>query len=125
MLVVGRAPGGLDKATWRRFAGGHMPVARRLDLHGHTAQRARDRFEQVLAAASAQGLRCLEVITGRGSGSEGGVLWRELPLWLNLPHLRPLVLAACHPQPGKAGAANTGAVLLLLRRPVDRDRRRQ
>jgi DNA-nicking Smr family endonuclease len=40
------------------------------------------------------------------------VLRRELPLWLNLPALRPLVLAASHPHP-----ANPGSVKLLLRRP--------
>ena len=46
-----------------------------------------------------------------GRGSEGGVLRRELPLWLNLPEIRPLVLAAAHPH-----AANPGSVRLLLRR---------
>jgi DNA-nicking Smr family endonuclease len=51
------------------------------------------------------------VITGRGSGETGGVIRRELPLWLNLPQLRPLVLAVTHPH-----AANVGAVRLLLRR---------
>jgi DNA-nicking Smr family endonuclease len=40
------------------------------------------------------------------------VLRRELPLWLNLPEIRPLVLAASHPH-----AANPGSVRLLLRRP--------
>jgi len=40
-----------------------------------------------------------------------GVLRRELPLWLNLPELRPLVLAAAHPHPG-----NEGAVRVLVRR---------
>ena len=40
------------------------------------------------------------------------MLRRELPLWLNLPDLRPLVLAASHPH-----AANNGSVRLLLRRP--------
>jgi len=53
----------------------------------------------------------VEVITGRGAGEAGGVLRRELPHWLNLPSLRPLVLAAIHPHP-----ANPGAVRVLLRR---------
>ena len=48
----------------------------------------------------------VEVVTG-----QGGVLRRELPLWLNLPELRGLVLAAAHPH-----ATNPGAVRLLLRR---------
>jgi DNA-nicking Smr family endonuclease len=43
---------------------------------------------------------------------QGGVLRREVPLWLNLPELRGLVLAAAHPH-----AANPGSVRLLLRRP--------
>ena len=53
----------------------------------------------------------VEVITGRGSGEQGGVIRRELPLWLNLPQLRPLVLAVTHPH-----AANVGSVRLLLRK---------
>ena len=43
--------------------------------------------------------------------SEGGVLRRELPHWLNAPDLRRILLAAAHPH-----AANTGAVHLMLRR---------
>jgi DNA-nicking Smr family endonuclease len=110
-LTIGAAPAGLDKSTWHRFQAGRLPVDRRLDLHAHTAHHAYTRFEQVLSAAAAQGLRCIEVITGRGAGELGGVLKRELPLWINLPHLRPLILAASHPH-----AANTGSVRLLLRR---------
>jgi DNA-nicking Smr family endonuclease len=56
-------------------------------------------------------LRCVEIITGIGTGEEGGVLRRELPHWLNLPRLRPLLLGAAHPHP-----ANPGATRLLLRR---------
>ena len=64
-----------------------------------------------LEQAHADHVRCVEVITGRGSGEAGGVIRRELPMWLNLPALRPLVLAATHPH-----AANPGSVRLLLRR---------
>ena len=64
-----------------------------------------------LRSAHADRLRCVEVITGHGNTSGGGVLRRELPLWLNLPDIRPMVLAAAHPH-----AANRGAVRLLLRR---------
>jgi hypothetical protein len=41
-------------------------------------------------------------------------------LWLNLPEIRPLVLAAAHPHTSSAmhsHAANPGSVRLLLRRP--------
>ena len=111
-LQVGSAPGGLDKASWNKFRTGKLGAVRTLDLHGRTAQRAYHALHSFLLAAHADHVRCVEVITGRGSGENGGVIRRELPMWLNLPTLRPLVLAASHPHP-----ANPGSVRLLLRRP--------
>jgi DNA-nicking Smr family endonuclease len=110
-VSVGTQPGGVDNATWQRLRTGRLRGARVLDLHGLTAQRAYHALVAFLRTAHADGLRCVEVVTGRGS-LEGGVLRRELPLWLNLPEIRPLVLAATHPH-----AANPGSVRLLLRRP--------
>ncbi len=110
-VAVGGQPGGLDSATWTRFRSGKLGPSRTLDLHGRTAHRAYHAVEAFLHAAYADGVRCVEVITGRGAGEAGGVLRRELPLWLNLPSLRPIVLAATHPH-----AANPGAVRVLLRR---------
>lgn len=110
-VAVGIHPGGVDRATWQRFRGGKLAAARTLDLHGRTAQRAFHALVAFLHTAQAEGVRCVEVITGRGAGEAGGVLRRELPLWLNLPELRGLVLAAAHPHP-----ANPGSVRILLRR---------
>lgn len=110
-LAVGNQPGGLDNATWNKFRSGKLAASRTLDLHGRTAQRAYHALHSFLQAAYADHVRCVEVITGRGSGEGGGVIRREFPLWLNLPALRPLVLAASHPH-----AANPGSVRLLLRR---------
>ncbi|MGA3403856.1 MAG: Smr/MutS family protein, partial [Acetobacteraceae bacterium] len=110
-LAVGDAPGGVDGASWQRLRSGKFSPERKLDLHGLTAQRAYHALVAFLRTAHADRLRCVEVITGRGSGDETGVLRRELPLWLNRPDIRPLVLAAAHPH-----AANPGAVRLLLRR---------
>ena len=110
-VAIGAHPAGVDGGTWQRFRTGKLPAARRLDLHGHTAQRAFHALGGFLRAAYADHVRCVEVITGRGSGEHGGVIRRELPMWLNLPELRPLVLAAAHPH-----AANPGSVRLLLRR---------
>jgi DNA-nicking Smr family endonuclease len=111
-LAIGSHPAGLDNGSWNRFRSGKLRPARTLDLHGRTAERAFQALRQFLQTAHADRLRCVEVITGRGAGEAGGVIRRELPLWLNLPELRPLVLAASHPH-----AANPGAVRLLLRRP--------
>jgi len=110
-LVTGHHPAGLDKASWRRFSSGRVPAARTLDLHGKTAQAAYHALDHFLRSAHAEHLRCVEVITGRGSGEHGGVIRRELPMWLNAPSLRPLVLAAAHPH-----AANPGSTRILLRR---------
>ena len=111
-LGVGAQPGGLDNSSWNRFRSGKLAATRTLDLHGRTAQRAFHALHAFLHAAHADHVRVVEIITGRGSGETGGVIRREFPLWLNLPALRPLVLAATHPH-----AANPGSVRLLLRRP--------
>ncbi len=110
-LVVGDSPGGVDRASWTRFRGGKLAATRTLDLHGRTAQRAYTALEHFLVCAVADGVRCVEVITGRGSGETGGVIRREFPLWMNQPHLRHLILGAAHPH-----ALNPGSVRLLLRR---------
>jgi DNA-nicking Smr family endonuclease len=61
--------------------------------------------------AQADGVRCVAIVTGKGSSLEGGVLRRELPFWLNTADMRPLVLGAAHPH-----ASNPGAVHLLIRK---------
>lgn len=110
-LAIGLQPGGVDNRTWMRLRSGRTPPARVLDLHGHTAHRAFITLSHFLRGAQADGVRVVEVITGRGSGEGGGVIRRELPLWLNLPELRGLVLGVAHPH-----ALNQGAVRILLRR---------
>lgn len=109
-IAVGEATAGLDAASWEKLRRGRMRPERKLDLHGRTAQSAFLAFERFIAEARADGIRCVEVVTGRGAG-EGGVLKRELPHWINRPEIRAGVLAAAHPH-----RANVGAVILLLRR---------
>ncbi len=110
-IEIGTAPGGLDAATWERFRSGRLRPARIIDLHGLTREQAHRVLAAAVEAARAERLRCIEIITGRGSGEQGGAIRRELPLWLNRSDLRPKLLAACHPH-----RANPGATRLLLRR---------
>ncbi len=110
-VAVGGQPGGIDTGTWKRFATGKLATVRRLDLHGQTTQRAFHSLIAFIRTAHADHIRCVEVITGRGSGEQGGAIKREFPIWLNLPEIRPLILAASHPH-----AANPGSVRLLLKR---------
>ncbi len=83
-VQVGAAPAGLDRGTWTRFRTGRLAPSRTLDLHGHTVQRAHDALHAFLRTAHAEGLRCVEIVTGRGQ-REDGALRRELPHWLNGP----------------------------------------
>jgi DNA-nicking Smr family endonuclease len=110
-LTVDEHPGGIDSATWQRFRTGKLAVMRKLDLHGMTAQRAFHALVGFLRSAHAEQVRCVEIITGRGTGESGGVIRREFPHWLNLPEIRPLILGAVHPH-----ALNPGSVRLILRR---------
>lgn len=112
LVEIGAEPAGLDRASWQRFRGGKVVAARRLDLHGMTTQHAFRALTAFLRTAHADRLRCVEVITGRGSSEGAGTIRREFPLWLNLPDIRGMILAASHPH-----AANPGSVRILLRRP--------
>lgn len=105
----------MDRRTAQRFRGGRLPIAARLDLHGLPAATAQGAFERFIATHHAKGHRCVLVITGKGqrSGIDGGVLKRELPHWLNLPHIRRLVLATTPAQPKDGGS---GAMYILLKR---------
>lgn len=112
-VAIGIAPPGLDRATWTRFRAGRIAPDRKLDLHGMTVANAHLAVSALVVGAVGQGLRCIEIVTGHGRRSVGetGVLRREVPMWLNEPGLRPMILAVCHPH-----AANQGALLVLLRR---------
>ncbi|MGC9270349.1 Smr/MutS family protein [Acidiphilium sp.] len=111
-LAIGVAPPGLDRATWGRFRAGKITPDRVLDLHGMTKPTAHVAVTALIAGAAAQGLRCVEIVTGHGKRGGGeGVLRREVPFWLNDSPLHALILAVCHPH-----AANEGALRVLIRR---------
>ncbi len=115
IITVGTREPGLDNTSWRMLSTGRMRPQRTLDLHGRTVHAAFSLLHGFLSRAQTDRLRCVEIITGLGSGIEGGVLKRELPLWLSRPDLHPLVLATSYSHP-----SNQGAVRLLLRRGSNR-----
>ncbi|MBS1104320.1 Smr/MutS family protein [Gluconobacter sp. Dm-62] len=109
-LSVGvRAPG-LDDTSWKRLSRGQMKVDARLDLHGYVVQEAFERLYDFMQRARVRNWRCVEVVTGLGSGETSGLIRRELPLWLQRGDLRSMVLAVVHPH-----AANHGSVRILLK----------
>ncbi|TPW36730.1 Smr/MutS family protein [Oecophyllibacter saccharovorans] len=110
-LYVGARAPGLDTTQWRRLTRGRMALDGRLDLHGYVVQEAFELFLAFMARARRMNWRCVEIVTGMGSGPEGGAIRRELRHWLQRGEIRPSVLAVVHPH-----AANQGAVRILLRR---------
>ena len=103
---------GIDGATRRRLAQGQIPIEARLDLHGLTAAQAERRLARFVDQAARTGVRCVLVITGKGSEGKG-VLRRLVPLWLKTPPLSGLVLALSQARQADGGG---GALYVMLRR---------
>ena len=103
---------GIDGATRRRLAQGQIPIEARLDLHGLTAAQAERRLARFVDQASRTGVRCVLVITGKGSEGKG-VLRRLVPLWLKTPPLSGQILAISQARQADGGG---GALYVMLRR---------
>ncbi len=112
-IAHGRAAG-VDRRSAQRLTRGQLPVEAALDLHGHTQDQAHAALERFLSEAQARGLRCVLVITGKGTTKEaGGVLRGQVPRWLNEPANRARILAFDYAQPKDGGL---GALYVLIRR---------
>jgi len=86
----------LDRRTKQKLSRGREPIEARLDLHGMTQDQAHGALSRFLRNAQGQGIKFVIVVTGKGlrgaSGSERGVLKREVPRWLGMPEFRDLVV---------------------------------
>jgi DNA-nicking Smr family endonuclease len=110
----------LDGATARRLREGKVDPEARLDLHGLTQVQAHARLVTFLHRARDRGLRCVLVITGKGSAARSpdashadwmhdtslGVLRALVPRWLREGDLQSLVRGhvEAHVRHGGAGA---------------------
>ena len=107
---------GIDRRTNDRLRRGQMPVEARLDLHGMTQADAHAALIRFVGSGRQRGLRCVLVITGRGSPDareERGVLKRMFPRWLATAPLRDHVLSYAQARQRDGGG---GAFYVLLRR---------
>ena len=113
-LSHGAAPG-LDRRTQTNMRRGKMAVEARLDLHGMTQSEAHSELIGFITRAYGRGLRCVLVITGKGTRDTGeiGVLRQAVPGWLNAPPLQGLIHAFDHAARHHGGA---GALYILLKR---------
>jgi len=105
----------IDRRTKQRLARGATEIGGRLDLHGLTQAEAHAALARFLHGAQARDVKVVLVITGKG-GSDGegrGVLKRQVPLWLEGPELRSLVIGYDNAGIGHGGA---GALYVRVRR---------
>lgn len=102
---------GLGTDVLGKLRRGHWSLQAELDLHGHTADEARDALADFLYEARQRGFRCVRVIHGKGLTSPNrepvlkGKVRRWLAQWDD-------VLAYSEAPPHAGGG---GAVLILLR----------
>jgi DNA-nicking Smr family endonuclease len=102
---------GLNRMTLRKLRHGEWRVQDELDLHGLTNDEARKLLVQFLHDATLRGLRCINIIHGKGWRNEGkdGILKVHTRHWL-AQHAQ--VLAFCEAPPNAGGG---GAVWVLLK----------
>ncbi len=82
----------LSRRMKRGVVSGKHEIDARLDLHGLTQSEAHAALLRFLRNAHARDARLVLVITGKGRGSEPGVLRRQVPQWLGLPEFRAFVI---------------------------------
>ncbi len=91
-----RAPAPLteiDHRTRVKIKRGRLEVDAKLDLHGLRQEEAQRALNGFLRRAQADGAKVVIIVTGKGlTRDEGGVLRRVVPMWLQSPHLRDLVV---------------------------------
>ncbi len=111
----------MDKNNFARLKKGKFVVEGRLDLHGMTLAEAHPALNGFVRNAHVAQKRLLLVITGKGSArrnadimsSGTGVLRRQVPVWLSMAPLSPLILQVTQAHAKHGG---DGAYYVYLRR---------
>jgi DNA-nicking Smr family endonuclease len=109
----------LGRRLKQKIGRGSEPIDARIDLHGMTQASAHSALAHFLRRAQHDGARVVLVITGKGlrpgadPHAERGVLKRQVPLWLESPELRPLVVGF---EAANIGHGGGGALYVRMRR---------
>jgi len=92
---------------------GRIPAQDRIDLHGLTVDEARVELEGFIRRSRQKGLKCVNVVHGRGLRSPGGPLLKKgVRQWIESGPLRKMVMAYAT-APAREGGP--GATYLLIR----------
>lgn len=105
--------GGIRADICSDLHAGRIPAQDHLDMHGMSLEEAKPALDRFIREARSRGLRCVNIIHGRGLRSpEGPVLKEALRTWLETGSLRKWVLAYATAPRQQGGP---GATYLLLR----------
>lgn len=109
----------IDPRTFTKIKRGRLEVDAKLDLHGMRQAEAQRCLTAFLRRCQANGARIAIIVTGKGlTRDEGGVLRRVVPMWLEAPNLRDVVVGF-----GEAARHHGGEGALYVRiRRADRVR---
>lgn len=111
----------MDSKAFKRLKKGKLPVDARIDLHGMTVAEAHQELIGFILRAHGAGDRLVLVITGKGKVGKSdsiipqrqGVLKHQVPHWLRLAPLGPLILEVTQASQKHGGS---GAYYVYLRR---------
>lgn len=115
----------LERRMRTQLRRGQQGVEAVIDLHGLRQEEAHTALRCFLRLQQRRGAKLVLVVTGKGIagdvpyGEERGILRRNVPHWLRLPDLRPLVLGFDEAEQRHGGA---GALYIRLRRNREVDR---
>lgn len=117
---------GGDPRLDRKARSGRIAAERTLDLHGLTQEGAARRLRAFLESASADGVKCVRVITGKGAPAssrrdpfapERGILRRRFLEWADAPPLRGLIARITPAERGAGTGIGAGAFFVFLKSP--------
>lgn len=114
----------LERRMRTQLRRGQQGVEAVIDLHGLRQEEAHAALRGFLRLQQQRGAKLVLVVTGKGVagdvpyGEERGILRRNVPHWLRLPDLRPLVLGFDEAEQRHGG---TGALYIRLRRSRETD----
>jgi DNA-nicking Smr family endonuclease len=111
---VSAQPVQMDKKAYGRMTKGKLTPEARIDLHGMTLDQAHPALVGFVMRSYSEGKRLILVITGKGKSKQDdgpipvrrGVLKHQVPQWLQMAPLRPVVLQVreAHLKHGGSGA---------------------
>lgn len=118
---LARQPVAMDRKTHRTMTRGKLEPEAKIDLHGMTLAEAHPELIRFLLNAQDRGVRLALVITGKGKKGlddgpipqRQGVLRHQVPQWLRLPPLGPVVMQVTEAHLKHGGS---GAYYVYLRR---------